>query len=66
MRTLPSLCFAGFLVTVLALDVAARGDEPQLDVELVADGLVAPVDLTSLPTAAIAASSWTRPGWSSS
>jgi glucose/arabinose dehydrogenase len=49
MRTLRSLYFAGFLVTVLGLDVAERGDGPRLDVELVADGLVAPVDLTFSP-----------------
>lgn len=49
MRTFRFLLFAGFLATVLALDVAARDEEPQLGVELVADGLVAPVDLTFSP-----------------
>lgn len=49
MRTLSSVCFAGLFAIASVLDVAARDAEPRLDVQLVADGLVSPVDLTYAP-----------------
>jgi glucose/arabinose dehydrogenase len=49
MKALRSLGFAGLLWVALALDVVAIGEGPQLDVQLVVDGLVSPVDLTFAP-----------------
>jgi hypothetical protein len=42
---------------------AAMGAGPELDVELVAGGLVAPVNLTFAPDGSDRRSSSTRPGW---
>jgi glucose/arabinose dehydrogenase len=49
MKTLGSLGLAGFFAIVLALDTSALAEGPQLDVQLVVDGLVAPLDLTFAP-----------------
>ena len=49
MKTLRCLGFAGLLGIVLASDVVAHGKGAQLDVQLVADGLVAPVDVAFAP-----------------
>src|SRR4029453_12324286 len=43
------LSLASLLGIILAPDVAARGNGPKIDVQLVADGLVAPLDLTFAP-----------------
>jgi glucose/arabinose dehydrogenase len=44
-----SLVLVGLIAAALAAHAAGPGWEPQLDVELVADGLVAPLDLTFAP-----------------
>jgi glucose/arabinose dehydrogenase len=49
MKTLGSLGLAGLFAIVLALDTSALAEGPQLDVQLVVDGLVAPLDLTFAP-----------------
>jgi glucose/arabinose dehydrogenase len=49
MRLVPSFGLVWFLGIAPAVGVAARGEGPQLGVELVADGLVAPLDLTFAP-----------------
>jgi glucose/arabinose dehydrogenase len=48
-KTVGSLGLAWLFTLALAVDAADRKDEPQLDVQLVADGLVAPLDLTFAP-----------------
>jgi glucose/arabinose dehydrogenase len=49
MKTVGSLALTALIVLALTLDVRGRGEGPQLDVQLVVDGLVAPLDLTFAP-----------------
>jgi glucose/arabinose dehydrogenase len=49
MKLVPSIGLACLLGLAPAVDVPAQGEGPQLDVELVAGGLVAPLDLTFAP-----------------
>ncbi len=51
MKTIGSLTLAVLITLVLTMDVRGRGEGPQLDVTLVADGLVAPLELTFAPDA---------------
>jgi glucose/arabinose dehydrogenase len=48
-KLVPCFGMVWFLGIALAVDVAAQGEGPQLGVTLVADGLVAPLDLTFAP-----------------
>jgi glucose/arabinose dehydrogenase len=48
-KTVRSLGLVWLFTLALAVDAGGRKDEPQLDVQLVADGLVAPLDLTFAP-----------------
>jgi glucose/arabinose dehydrogenase len=49
MKTLGSLALAVLFTLALTSDVPGRGSGPRMDVQLVADGLVAPLDLTFAP-----------------
>ena len=49
LRSLALLGLASLPGIILAPDAAGRGNGPKIDVQLVADGLVAPVDLTFAP-----------------
>ena len=49
MKTVGSLALGVLFTVVLTIDVSGLGEGPQLDVKLVADGLVAPLDLTFAP-----------------
>ena len=48
-RTVRCLGLVGLLSLAPAAEVGGRGEEPRLDVQLVVDGLVAPLDLTFAP-----------------
>jgi glucose/arabinose dehydrogenase len=49
MKTVRSLALGMLFTVALTTDVPGQGEGPQLDVKLVADGLVAPLDLTFAP-----------------
>jgi glucose/arabinose dehydrogenase len=49
MKIVLTMALGALFAIVLAVDVTGLGDGPRLDVKLVADGLVAPVDLTFAP-----------------
>lgn len=48
-KVLSSLALGVLFTVALTTDVPGQGEGPQLDVKLVADGLVAPLDLTFAP-----------------
>ena len=48
-QSLSSLALAVLFTVALTIDIAGQGEGPRLEVKLVADGLVAPLDLTFAP-----------------